>query len=214
MDQTSPRTGTTATLPAPRPAPPAPAQREPTSPRRKGEARVAPARDATYRGLTLDGLRAYRSALTDEETKVAYWRRIIKARREVVQGGAHGRPLDIARLSPVLTNARVDLGRQALLRVLPDDDMPPLPRLAELWERPVDPTDEPGRSALEQDLLTAEAALAAYGSTLHDRIHQAAGELIARYHEQPVLCLSALPVPPPRRDVDRPARMGAPRAER
>lgn len=169
-------------------------------PRRKAEPRPVPERDADYDHLALDALRDYRRMLTDEEGKVSYWRRILQARLDVVQSGPTGRELDPARLRPVLTQARVGAGRQALVDVLPVDDIPPLPHLAELWDRRVGADDPAGQAALETDLRTAELELSAYRSALHRRIGQATGELIARYREQPGLCLSALPTGPgPRR---------------
>ena len=179
------------------PGPPAP--RAPTTARRKSAVRQIPIRDDAYLHLSLNELRDYRSMLTDEEGKVSYWRRILQARLDVLQSGATGRPLDTARLSPVLTTERVGLGRQALIRLLPADDIPPLPSLAELWERQVDPADATGRRAFERDLSAAEGELSAYRSALHLRIRQATGELNARYREEPGRCLTALPVPPPRR---------------
>jgi hypothetical protein len=55
-----------------------------------------------------------------------------------------------------------------------------------------------GQVALEHDLRVAEAQLSAYRNALHRRIGEATGELIARYREQPTLCLSALPLEPRR----------------
>ena len=184
-----PQTG--PTLVAARPAAPAP--------RRKAEARPVPVRDPAFDHLTIDALRTYRKALTDEEGQVSYWRRILQARLDVVQAGATGRELDPARLRPVLTTERVGAGRQALVDVLAIDDIPPLPSLAELWERQVPPEDSAGRAVLETDLRAAEVELSAYRTALHRRIGDATNELIARYREQPGLCLSALPLDPRRR---------------
>jgi len=170
-----------------------------TAPRRKGEARPAPTRNDSYRHLSIAELRDYRSALTAEEGNVSYWRRILQARLDVVNAGSSGRELDTARLRPVLTSERVCSGRRALVQVLPIDDIPPLPSLAELWERRVDDQDDVGRAAFAQELRAAEAQLSTYRSALHRRIGEATGELIARYREQPALCLTALPLPPPRR---------------
>ena len=52
---------------------------------------------------------------------------------------------------------------------------------------------------LEDDLRAAEVELSAYRTALHRRIGDATNELIARYREQPGLCLSALPLDPRRR---------------
>lgn len=171
----------------------------PPAPRRKGEARPLPVRDDAFDHLSVDALRVYRKALTDEECRVSYWRRILQARLDVLQSGATGRELEADRLRPVLTQDRVGAGRKALVEVMPVDDSAPLPHLAELWERRVGPGDTVGQAALEHDLRTAEVELSAYRSSLHRRIGETTGELIARYRERPELCLSALPVVPGRR---------------
>lgn len=169
----------------------------PTPDRRKGAARAVPSRNDDYGHLSLDALREYRRALTAEEGKVSYWRRILQARLDVVQAGSV-KELDQERLRPVLTSERVGAGRQALVEVLPVDDIPPLPSLGELWDRRVDRDDTAGQAELEHDLRVAEAQLSAYRNALHRRIGEATGELIARYREQPSLCLSALPLDPRR----------------
>ena len=165
------------------------------APPRKGAARPVPTRCADYAHLSIDALREYRRALTAEEGKVSYWRRILQARLDVQQAG---RELDQDHLRPVLTSERVGAGRQALVDVMPVDDIPPLPSLAELWDRRVEADDLEGQAALEQDLRVAEAQLSAYRNALHRRIGEATGELIARYREQPTLCLSVLPLDPRR----------------
>ena len=165
---------------------------------RKGAARPVPVRNSDYAHLSIDALREYRRALTAEEGKVSYWRRILQARLDVVAAGSGDREVDHAQLRPLLTSERVGAGRSALVEVLPADDIPPLPSLAELWDRRVDASDEPGTAALVQDLRLAEAQLSAYRNALHRRIGGATGELIARYREQPSLCLSALPLGPRR----------------
>jgi hypothetical protein len=164
---------------------------------RKGAARPVPTRNEDYAHLSIDALREYRRALTAEEGKVSYWRRILQARLDVVIAGS-SKALDTETLRPVLTSARVGAGRQALIEVLPVDDIPPLPSLAELWDRSVDADDEAGQAAFQTDLRLAEAQLSAYRNALHRRIGEATGELIARYREQPDLCLSVLPLEPRR----------------
>ena len=196
-----------ATVPAPVPAPvpatvpgpgralvrapghaPVPAVRRP-APRPKPELHQALAH------LDLDELRALRSALSAEESKVSYWRRILQARLDVVRAGTRaGGALDGTTLRPILTDARVGAGRQALVEVLQTDDLPPLPSLAELWDRRVAPTDAAGQARLVTDLSEAEQQLSAYRRDLHARQADATGELIARYRQAPTLCLSALPL--------------------
>jgi hypothetical protein len=176
-----------------------PAARAAAPARRKSDLRPVPVRSDDYAHLSIDGLRTYRRALADEENRVSYWRRILQARLDVVSSGGAGKELDRERLAPVLTTERVGSGRSALVEVLPVDDIPPLPSLGELWDRRVADDDEDGRRQFEDDLRAAEAQLSAYRSALHKRIGEATGELIARYREQPDLCLSALPLEPARR---------------
>lgn len=154
-----------------------------------------PERSAEFSHLPLVGLRQYRKALTQEESRVSYWRRIIQARLDVVRslGGVSGP--DVEALRPVLGAARVGAARNALLDVVPVDDIPPLPNLESLWEKDPRPGDDAYNEALVADLVKAEAQLSAYRSALHRRLAAATTELIARYREEPALCLSALPLP-------------------
>ena len=160
--------------------------------------RPVPQRSDDFAHLSLEALRDYRRTLTTEEAKVSYWRRIIQARLDMVRAGTLNGS-DGAHLRPVLTNDRVNGSRQALIEVLPIDDIPPLPSLAELWDRRVDEDDEAAMAVLETDLFGAEQQLSAYRKALHARIGDATGELIARYREDPTLCLSVLPLRPDRR---------------
>ena len=163
--------------------------------RRKGQRCPDPVLSEAYAHLSIDGLREYRRALSDEEHRVSYWRRILQARLDLVVSGTTGRDVDQERLTPLLTTERVGAGRRALSSVVQDDGgLPPLPQLQELWERQVGPEDADGRRAFERDLRAAEQQLSACRSALHDRIGLATGELIARYREAPDLCLTALPV--------------------
>jgi hypothetical protein len=148
--------------------------------------------------LTLQGLREYRTRLTAEEANVSYWRRIIQARLDVVRAGSD---LVSDNLKPVLTDARVGAGRSALVEIVPMDDVPPLPDLAGLWERQVDPADEKAITELEQDLDAAERQLSEYRAALHQRLGAATSDLIARYRDEPGLCLAALPLQPGRRAI-------------
>ncbi len=165
---------------------------------RKQVVRPAAERSALHAHLTLDGLREYRKALTAEESNVSYWRRIIQARLDVVRAGSD---LVSANLRPLLSEARVGAGRQALIDIVAFDDVPPLPDLAGLWEREVDPSDTAAIAALEVQLDAAEHQLSQYRNALHQRLGAATSELIARYRDEPGLCLTALPVQPVRRAV-------------
>jgi len=137
-------------------------------------------------------LRRYRRELFVEESRVSYWRRIVQARIDVVSAG---NAPDWAHLRPLLTQERIDSGRRALLAVLPVDDVPPLPNLAELWDRSACPHDDAERGRLVADLEHAEGELTRYRTALHRRLGAATGELIARYRQEPTLCLSVLPSP-------------------
>ncbi|HWL36756.1 MAG TPA: hypothetical protein VNQ77_11230 [Frankiaceae bacterium] len=157
-----------------------------------------PERSAEFAHLPLLGLRQYRKALTQEESRVSYWRRIIQARLDVVRtlGGVTGPDVDALR--PVLGAARVGAARNALLEIVPVDDIPPLPNLESLWSRDPRPGDEAHNETLMAELAKAEAQLSAYRAALHRRLSAATTELIARYREEPSLCLSALPLPRPK----------------
>ncbi len=175
--------------------PPAPAAPAVPTQRRKGERRPEPVLSEAYAHLSVDGLREYRRALSDEEHRVSYWRRILQARLDLVASGTTRKGVDHERLTPLLTTQRVGAGRRALTTVVQGDGgIPPLPQLEELWQRQVDPEDDDARGAFEDDLRVAEQQLSAYRAALHVRIGQATGELIARYRESPELCLSALPL--------------------
>ena len=165
---------------------------------RKPAPRPAAERTQEHAHLTLDGLRDYRRALTAEESNVSYWRRIIQARLDVVRAGSD---LASENLKPVLTDERIGAGRQALVEVVPVDDIPPLPDLAGLWDRQVDLADADAVAALEADLDEAERQLSDYRAVLHKRLGAATSELIARYRDEPTLCLTALPVQPGRRSI-------------
>jgi hypothetical protein len=167
-------------------------------PARKAPVRPTPERTEEHAHLTLAGLREYRTALTAEEGKVSYWRRIIQARLDVVRAGSD---LLSENLKPVLSGERVGAGRSALVQIVAFDDVPPLPDLAALWERQVDPADAIEIANLEAALDAAERQLSEYRTALHRRLGAATSELIARYRDEPGLCLTALPVQPSRRSV-------------
>jgi hypothetical protein len=160
-----------------------------------GRFKTVPERSPEFAHLSLDGLRSYRRALSAEEGRVSYWRRIVQARLDLVRAAEAGTIATVENLRGVFAEARVDSGRKALLTVLPDDDMPPLPDLAEVYaQEPVLGEVEHNRR-LAHELSKAEMQLSAYRTALHKRLAAATGELIARYREQPDLCLTALPAP-------------------
>lgn len=159
--------------------------------------RIEPERNVDYEHLEIDALRAYRKTLNDEESRVSYWRRIIQARLDLLRQDDrdHGR---LERLDSALGAAQNTSSRQALIRLMPADDVPPIPALDTLWARQIDTGDQAAVDALEKELAFAELQLSTYRSALHERIGLATGELIARYREQPTLCLRALPLGDPR----------------
>jgi hypothetical protein len=163
--------------------------------------RPTPERSDDFVHLSLNRLRSYRQALSDEENRVSYWRRIVQARLDLVRAGVTGDPVHAENLRQVLTQAPKTTGRKALVTVVPIEDIPPLPDLAGLWERDARPGDDKHNEDLVRDLALAERQLSAYRSALHARISAATTELIARYRDQPGLCLAALPV-----REDRPRR--------
>ncbi len=161
---------------------------------------VPPQRSRDFEHLGLAGLRQYRQALSQEEGRVSYWRRILQARLDLIRSAdGPATPADAEHLRPMLAEHRVESGRRALIDVVPVNDIPPLPNLEELWERWPRPGDPESTEALIRDLSAAEAQLSAYRTALHRRLGLANTELIARYRENPSLCLSALPLDP-RRD--------------
>jgi hypothetical protein len=163
------------------------------SARKGASTRPRPERSDDFVHLSLNRLRSYRQALSEEENRVSYWRRIVQARLDLVRAGAKGDPVHSENLRQVLAQAPRTTGRGALVTVVPIEDIPPLPDLAALWERDVRPGDETHNSKLAHDLAIAEQQLSAYRTALHGRIAAATTELIARYRDQPDLCLAALP---------------------
>jgi hypothetical protein len=157
-------------------------------------ARPRPERSDDFVHLSLNRLRSYRQALSEEENRVSYWRRIVQARLDLVRAGATGDPAHAHNLRQVLAQAHERTGRKALVTVVPIDDIPPLPDLAALWERDARPDDVEYSERLAADLAVAERQLSDYRTALHARIAAATNELIARYRDQPGLCLTALPI--------------------
>ncbi|HVQ18026.1 MAG TPA: hypothetical protein VMT27_03195 [Actinomycetes bacterium] len=158
-----------------------------------------PQRSAEFDHLPLPALRAYRQALTAEENKVSYWRRLIQARMDLIELKGGDDSVRLERLRLALSETRVGAGRRALVEVLPVDDVPPLPDLNGLWAREATSDDPDASAQLRRDLAFAELQLSAYRAALHRRLTNATTELIARYREDPTLALTALPLPPDER---------------
>lgn len=155
--------------------------------------RATPQRSAAFAHLDLPGLRHYRRTLATEENRVSYWRRLVQARLDLLTASSAGTPPGLEAIRDVLSDRHLTQSRTVLIELLPADDLPPLPDLAGLWSRLVDPRDTPAVNRQIRDLTKAERQLSAYRAALHRRIAAATAELIARYREDPLLCLSALP---------------------
>jgi hypothetical protein len=164
-----------------------------TSARPAARGKVVPERSLEFVHLDLEGLRAYRKALNTEEHRVSYWRRIIQARLDLVRSHRDD-VTTIERLQDTFAEERPAQGRLALMAIVPDDDIPPIPDLEAVWTRTINPDDERARARLERDLSFAELQLSTYRQALHRRIARATTELIARYREDPTQCLVALPL--------------------
>jgi hypothetical protein len=157
---------------------------------------ATPQRSQEFAHLSLDGLRRYRAALSTEENRVSYWRRILQARLDLVRAVDTGASTSVEDLSGVFAENRIGGTRSALMTIVPVDDMPPLPDLVQLWGREPRPGESEENLALAHDLTKAESQLSAYRAALHRRLAAATSELIARYREEPGLCLSVLPSKP------------------
>jgi hypothetical protein len=157
---------------------------------------IPPQRSEDLAHLSLDGLRAYRTALAAEEDRVSYWRRILQARLDTVRAVDGARAADPAAVAPALTPERMTRGRTALVTIVPQDDIPPLPDLARLWGQLSDNKSDAEQAELMTALERAEEQLSTYRAALHARMASASSELIARYRDDPHACFSALPLSP------------------
>jgi len=164
-------------------------------------AKEIPQRSPEFAHLDLERLREYRRTLTTEETRVSYWRRLVQARLDLFGLGVGPDDVRLDQLRMALSETRVGLGRMAYVDVGIGDTDAPLPDLDALWARDVSVDDPDELAALRDDLTSAEAQLSAFRTALHDRLDRATGELIARYRENPVLALTALPLPANERPV-------------
>ena len=142
--------------------------------------------------LSLEELRAYRQELVTEEIRVSYWRRILQARLDLIIGENDATAL--RRLGAVLTEHEIYSRRLAVQEMHVPGGAPPLPDLGVLWDTSQIAEDDDG--AVVGRLADAEHQLSSYRRSLHLRLDAATGELIARYHDDPALALSALPLRP------------------
>ena len=161
---------------------------------REAATAAAPPRSPELAHLTLGRLRSYRQSLLVEEVQVSYWRRIVQARRDLLRAG--NSPDDRVAIAAVLGEDRPRDGRRMILTLHPDVGVPMLPHLPELWHAMTDADDVEASDELFLRLGEAESALSSYRETLHRRLDRATADLIARYHDEPRLCLIALPFAP------------------
>jgi hypothetical protein len=150
--------------------------------------RPEPRRAPELAHLTLAELRAHRQELVTEEIRVSYWRRILQARMDLIIGDDDHTALQ--RLGGVLAEHEAYSRRLSVQSLHVPEGAPPLPDLANLWDTSTLGEDP---SSVVKRLADAEHQLSAYRRSLHVRLDAATGELIARYHEDPSLALSALP---------------------
>ncbi|MGA9746302.1 MAG: hypothetical protein WBQ50_02480 [Nocardioides sp.] len=146
--------------------------------------------------LSLDGLRAYRRRLSDEEERVSYWRRLVHARIDVLVAEAHHeRPLTVDELIRVLGDTGQGNGRSALVGLHAEEPLPDLPVLQEMWVTELDPHDAAAVADAISRLRVAETQLTDYRKALHGRLDAATKELMSRYREDPASALVALSRP-------------------
>ena len=78
----------------------------------RAAARVVPSAVRSLTILPLPALRAYRGALTAEENKVSYWRRLIQARMDLIELNGGDDAVRLEKLRYALSETRVGAGRQ------------------------------------------------------------------------------------------------------
>ena len=146
-------------------------------------------------GLTLEQLRDYRDALSAEEDKVSYWRRLVHGRVDLLEEQAGSQDtLGLTDLVRVLGDTGSGHSRRTLLRVPAPEELPDLPDLAELGELwTADPRDAQEVAVLVQRFRTTGVKLSTYRIALHERIDAATSELIVRYRAHPQAALALLP---------------------
>jgi hypothetical protein len=153
--------------------------------------RAKPERSEELRHMTLERLRNYRRTLLSEELSTSYWRRLLQARRDLLRSGPPAGDRDALRAA--LTEERGSAGRQSIMALHPAGGMPILPNLPDLWATEVSPAGSAEARGLTIRLTSAESVLSSYREALHRRLNRATADLVARYHEDPRLCLSLLP---------------------
>lgn len=140
--------------------------------------------------LSLDDLRILRHHLSDEESRVSYWRRLFQARLDMLSG----RDLvDTQEIREVLQDASSAPRRWQALGLHPADIDTSMPQAQSLWSRVIDLQDEQQREAYMKLLRSMEVSLSTNRRALHRQIDAVTEELISRYRANPALALTALP---------------------
>lgn len=166
---------------------------QPVARRRPSVRSAGPAPELSRLGLA--ELRAYRAALSAEEDRVSYWRRLLQGRVDLLEAQAVSEDtLSLADLVRVLGDTGSGRARRTLMRVpapvqLPD--LPDLDELCHLWA--ADPQDVDELADVMWRLHAKEKKLSDYRSGLHQRIDAATGELMMRYRADPRAALVLLP---------------------
>lgn len=140
--------------------------------------------------LSLDDLRILRHHLSDEESRVSYWRRLFQARLDMLNDSDL---VDTQDLRNVLQDANSAPRRWQALGLHPADIDTSMPEARSLWSRVVDLNDAEQRKAYIDLLQAMEASLSTNRHALHRQIDAVTEELIARYRTNPALALTALP---------------------
>lgn len=147
--------------------------------------------------LTLRQLREYKNLLQEEEERISYWRRLVQGRLDVLQ--AKSRAVD-ALTDEALRSALGATGdgqrRRLLVSVRADiSEIGEMPELQSLWRSATSPDDPEHARQVIEDLNAAETTLTTWRNELHARLAEATTELIARYVQDPTLCLDLLDDP-------------------
>jgi hypothetical protein len=140
--------------------------------------------------LSLDDLRILRQHLTDEESRVSYWRRLFQARLDMLNDVDL---VDTQDLRNVLQDANSAPRRWQALGLHPADIDTSMPEAQTLWSRMVDLNNAEQRAAYIDMLQAMEGSLSTNRRALHKQIDAVTAELIARYRTNPALALTALP---------------------
>ena len=169
-------------------------KREQVVARRRPPVRSADS-SAELSGLGLAELRAYREALSAEEDKISYWRRLLHGRVDLLEAQASSADtLSLSELVRVLGDTGSGKSRRVLMRIPAPVELPEIPdldSLGEVWA--ADPQDADEVAELIERLHAKERRLSEYRNALHQRIDAATGELIMRYKAEPHAALALLP---------------------